>query len=119
MPPAELGRLLGRLTLVSSVAAVGSGFVADAVVGATGSFASPFGLSAGCLVGAGVVIVVSWGENYGVEGVPGGGEEGRASLRAALVVLRKGKWRRPRGTTCRSRGAVGADDTCPMQIRCF
>ncbi len=91
MPPAELGKLLGRLTLVSSVAAVASGFVADGVVGWTGTFASPFGVSGACLVVAGMVIGAAWKENSG--GEDGQEGEGSTGFREAVGLLRRGEWR--------------------------
>jgi MFS family permease len=91
MPSSELGKLLGRLTLVSSVAAVASGFVADGVVSWTGSFASPFGVSGACLVAAGGVLLPLWKENYG--GNANDAAEGRSSLREAVAVVEEGEWR--------------------------
>lgn len=82
MPSTELSTYLGRLTLVNGAVAVLSGLVADVAVARSGTFKSPFAVSALLLVVAGGVIVPSWTENYG-----GRDQDGKAPLSKALKVL--------------------------------
>ncbi|RPD60216.1 DUF791-domain-containing protein [Lentinus tigrinus ALCF2SS1-7] len=64
----DLSRILGRATLINSVAAAIAGIVSNKLVEKTHSFASPFIASGFLLLLGWILIVLLWSENYGAAG---------------------------------------------------
>ena len=64
----DLSRILGRATLINSVAAAVAGVVSNKLVEQTASFASPFVASGILLLLGWILISLLWSENYGAAG---------------------------------------------------
>lgn len=61
----SLSGIFANMTTISSVTAICSGVLGDGLVQYCGSPLAPFLASLGCCIGAGVLILAAWRENYG------------------------------------------------------
>lgn len=100
MPVQDLSRYLGQLTVVNGAVAVLSGLVCDVAVAQTGTYKSPYAVSAALLALAGTVIVLTWKADGGpVEH----DREGKTNLSTALRLICNSESRRR--ATCDARCA--------------
>ncbi|KAL6871798.1 major facilitator superfamily transporter [Trichoderma novae-zelandiae] len=61
-----LGRFFANMTTTSSITAIFSGVLGNGLVQWFGSRLGPFVASFGCCIGAGILIMATWRENYGI-----------------------------------------------------
>ncbi|KAM0474311.1 hypothetical protein ACHAPX_007646 [Trichoderma viride] len=61
----SLGSIFANMTTISSVTAICCGVLGDGLVQYSGSQLAPFLASLGCCIGASVLILAAWRENYG------------------------------------------------------
>ncbi|KAM0249018.1 hypothetical protein ACHAQJ_009225 [Trichoderma viride] len=60
-----LGEIFANMTTISSITAICSGVLGDGLVHYSGSRLAPFLASFGCCIGASILILAAWRENYG------------------------------------------------------
>ncbi|KAL7923422.1 hypothetical protein ACQKWADRAFT_320090 [Trichoderma austrokoningii] len=83
----SLGGIFANMTTISSVTAICCGVLGDGLVQYSGSQLAPFLASLGCCIGASVLILTAWQENYGSIDTCGESPEAETLKHRMLVAL--------------------------------